>query len=74
MLKLSWGEGPTIEHRELCSMLCGYLGKRRVWGRMDPRLRMTESLHCSNYLKLTQHCFFFFIYIFILFPQYFQST
>ena len=36
-------QGPTEQHRELCSMLCGSLDGRGVWGRMDKR----ESLHCS---------------------------
>ena len=26
---------PTVLHKELCSMLCGSLDGRRVWGRMD---------------------------------------
>ena len=28
-------------------MLCGSLDGRGVWGRTDPCIRMTESLHCS---------------------------
>ena len=28
-------QGPTGEHRELCSILCGSLGGRGVWRRMD---------------------------------------
>ena len=32
---------------ELCSMLCGSLDERQVWGRMDTCICMTESLHCS---------------------------
>ena len=28
-------QGPTVEHRELCSVLCGSLDGRGVWGRMD---------------------------------------
>ena len=32
---------------ELCSMLCGSLDGRRVWGRMDTCIRMAESLCCS---------------------------
>ena len=30
-------------HRELCSMLCGRLAGRGVWGRMDTCIYMTES-------------------------------
>ena len=28
-------EGPTVQHRELCLMLCGSLDGRGAWGRMD---------------------------------------
>ena len=38
---------PTVEHRELCSMLCGSLNRRRVWGRLDTCVGMAESLYCS---------------------------
>ena len=37
----------TVGHRELCSMLCGSLDGRGVWGRMDTRICMAESLCCS---------------------------
>ena len=40
-------QGPTVEHRELCSVLCGSLDGRAVWGRMDTCICPTESLHCS---------------------------
>ena len=40
-------QGPTVSHRELCSMLCGSLDGRGVWGRMDTCICMAESLHCS---------------------------
>ena len=32
---------------ELCSMLCGSLQGRGVWGRMDTCICMAESLCCS---------------------------
>jgi len=32
---------------ELCSMLCGSLDGRGVWGRMDTRICMAKSLHGS---------------------------
>ena len=38
---------PTVEHREPCSMLCGSLNRRRVWGRMDTCVCMAETLCCS---------------------------
>ena len=37
---------PTIQHRELCSMLCGSLDERGVWRRMDTRICMAESFRC----------------------------
>ena len=41
-----WPKGPTVYHRELCSMLRGSLDGRAVWGRMDTCVCMAESLHC----------------------------
>ena len=38
--------GPTVEHKELCSVLHGSLDRRGVWGRMDTCIGMTESLCC----------------------------
>ena len=32
---------------ELCSMLCAGLDRRGVWRRMDTRVWMAKSLHCS---------------------------
>ena len=40
-------QGPTAQHRELCSVLCGSLDGRGVWGRMDTCICMAESLWCS---------------------------
>ena len=37
-------QGPTVEPRELCSMLCGSLDGRGLWGRMDTCICMAESL------------------------------
>ena len=44
IFKMDNQQGPTAQHREHCSMLCGSLGGRGVWGRMDTRIRMAESL------------------------------
>ena len=41
-------QGPTVQYSELCSVLCGSLDGRRVWGRMDTCICMAESLHCSS--------------------------
>ena len=38
----------TIENAlELCSVFCGSLDGRGVWGRMDTYTGMAEFLHCS---------------------------
>ena len=39
-------QGSTIQHRELCSMLCGSLDGKGVWGTMGPCICMAESLCC----------------------------
>ena len=40
-------QGPTVYHMELCSMLCGSLDGRGVWGRMDTCIHM-KSVCCSS--------------------------
>ena len=40
-------QGPTVQHRELCSMLCGSLDRKGVWWRMDTCTCMAEFLFCS---------------------------
>ena len=45
VFKMDNQQGPTAQHRELCSVLCGSLDG--VWGRMDTCTCMAESLHCS---------------------------
>ena len=42
LLYLKW---ITNKHVELCSMLCGSLDGKGVWGRMDTYICMAESLH-----------------------------
>ena len=37
-------QGLTVQHRQLCSGLCGSLDRRGVWGRMDTSICMAESL------------------------------
>ena len=39
-------QGPTLKHSELCSMSCGSLERRGVWGRMDTCICMAELLRC----------------------------
>ena len=44
IFKMNNQQGPTVQHMELCSVLCGSLGGREIWGRMDICIRMAESL------------------------------
>jgi len=39
-------QGPTVQHMELYSMLCGSLNGRGVWERIDTCICMAASLHC----------------------------
>ena len=48
IFKMDKQQGPTVEHRELCSKLCGSLDWRGVWGRMDTCICMAESLYCLS--------------------------
>ena len=45
IFKLDNQQGPTVQHRELCSMLCGSLDGRGVRGRMGTCIYMAESLY-----------------------------
>ena len=47
VFKMDNQKGPTVQHRQLCSMLCGSLDGRGVWGRMDTCPCMAETL-CSS--------------------------
>ena len=38
-------QGPAGQHRDLCSVSCGSLDGRGVWGRRDPCTCMAESLY-----------------------------
>ena len=46
LLYLKWIAGNDRLFMELCPVLCGSLGGRGVWGRMDTGTRMAESLFC----------------------------
>ena len=47
IFKMGDQQGPTVQHMELCSILCGRLDGRGVCGRRDPCICMTEFLRCS---------------------------
>ena len=40
-------QGPTVQHMEVWSMLCGSLDREGIWGRMDTCICMAEFLCCS---------------------------
>ena len=44
---LKWITSKDLLYRELCSMLCGSLDGRSIWGRMDTHTGMAESLCCA---------------------------
>ena len=52
IFKMDNQQGPTVQHRELCSTLCGNLDGRGCRVRMDTYMCRAESL----LLKLLQHC------------------
>ena len=47
-------QGSTIQHKELCSMLCGNLDGREVWGRMDTimklKVKKRSNFHLAQFL------------------------
>ena len=47
VFKMDNQQRPTVQHMELCSMVCGGLDGRGVWGRMDACICMPESLRYS---------------------------
>ena len=46
VFRMETQQGPAVQHRELCSMSCGSLDGRGVWGRMDTCTCTAESLYC----------------------------
>ena len=52
--KIGNQRGPTVEHRELYSILCNNLYGKRTWKTIDICIFMLK--HCAVHLKLTQHC------------------
>ena len=47
IFKVGIQQEATLEHRELCSMLCGSLDGQEVWGRMDTHVCVAELLCCA---------------------------
>ena len=48
LFKMGSQQGSTIQHRELCSVFCGSLDGRGVWGKMNGCVCMAESLCCPS--------------------------
>ena len=46
IFKMDNQQGPTVQHRERCLLLCGSLDGRGVWRRMDTCICMAESFCC----------------------------
>ena len=57
-------KGPTVQYRELYSMLCGSLDGREVWARMDTCIWMAEPLSCppENYHNIVNWVLYYYYY------------
>ena len=53
VFKMDNQQGPTVQHMEFSSTLCGSLDGSRVWGRIDPCICMAESLRCPPEITTT---------------------
>ena len=47
IFKIDNQQGPTVQHRELCSIFCNNLNRKRIQKRTDTCIRITESLCCT---------------------------
>ena len=47
IFKIDNQQGPTVQHRELCSIFCNNLNGKRIWKRLDTCICITESLCCT---------------------------
>ena len=55
IFKMDNQQGPTVEHMELCSMLCGSLDERGVWGGWIHVLIYVWLSPFAVHLKLLPH-------------------
>ena len=68
IFKMNKQQGPIVQHMELCSMLCGSLDGRRVFGSMYTRICIAEALRCSPETITTLLIDYTdFIYVYILY-------
>ena len=44
--KMDNQQGPTVWHKEVCSMLCARLDGMEIWEKMDTSISMAEFFHC----------------------------
>ena len=49
-------QGPTVEHREVYSILCNDLHGKRILKKKKRIHIYVELIHFAVHLKLTQHC------------------
>ena len=54
LFKVDDQQGPAVQHRELCSMFCGSLDRRGVWG--EWKNVSVDLSPFAIHLKLSQHC------------------
>ena len=54
VLKMVSQHGSAIQHMQLCSVFCGSLDRREVWGRTDTCICMAEPFCCAS--ETSQHC------------------
>ena len=53
MFKIDNQQGPTLQHREFCSIFCKNLNGKRIWKRIDTCICITESLCCTPEINTT---------------------
>ena len=59
IFKMDSTQGPTVQHRELCSILCNNLIRKRIWGEKKRERDTHVYLQVHHFvvlLKVTQHC------------------
>ena len=52
IFKIDNQQGPTVQHREHCSILCNKLNGKRIWKRIDICICITESFCCRPETKI----------------------
>ena len=47
IFKTAIQQGPSVQHRELCSIFCNNLCGEEIWRRIDMCICLTELLWCT---------------------------